>query len=70
MSVVEIACPLWPRATGVETELIFPAQYNSKRCFTEAIVLHPHMHGFVGLVCGSVTSSGAAHQQLAFHYSV
>lgn len=43
-----------------------PSQYNSKRCFTEAIVLHTYMHGFVGLVGGSVTSSAAPHQQLAF----
>lgn len=43
-----------------------PAQYNSKRCFTEAIVLHTYMHGFMGLAGGSVTSSRAPHQQLAF----
>lgn len=44
----------------------FPAQYNSERCFTEAIVLHSYMHGFMGLAGGSVTSSRAPHQQLAF----
>lgn len=43
-----------------------PSQYNSKRCFTEAIVLHTYMHGFMGLAGGSVTSSSAPHQQLAF----
>lgn len=43
-----------------------PSQYNSKRCFTEAIVLHTYMHGFAGLTGGSVTSSRAPHQQLAF----
>ena len=43
-----------------------PAPYNSERCFTEAIVLHTYMHGFTGLVGGSVTSSRAPHQQLAF----
>lgn len=41
------------------------SQYNSKRCFTEAIVLHTHMHGFMGLAGGSVTFSTAP-QQLAF----
>lgn len=40
-----------------------PSQYNSKRCFTEAIVLHTYMHGFMGLAGGSLT---APHQQLAF----
>ena len=44
-----------------------PSQYNSERCFTEAIVLHTYMHGFTGLASGSVTSSRAPqHQQLAF----
>lgn len=43
-----------------------PSQYNSKRCFTEAIVLHTYMHGFMGLAGGSVTSSRAPNQQLAF----
>lgn len=43
-----------------------PSQYNSKRCFTEAIVLHTYMHGYMGLAGGSVTSSRAPHQQLAF----
>ena len=26
-----------------------PTQYNSKRCFTETIVLHAYMHGLMGL---------------------
>lgn len=66
MRVMEIACPLGAKATGVETERTPPSQYNSKRCFTEAIVLHIYMHGFTGLVRGSVTSSRVPHQQLAF----
>lgn len=40
--------------------------YNSKRYFTEAIVLHTHMQSCVGLAGGSVTSSRVPHQQLAF----
>lgn len=63
---MEIARPLWPKATGVETELMLTLKYNSKRCLTEAIVLHVCMHGSVGLAGGSVTSSEVPHQQLAF----
>lgn len=44
------------------------SQYNSKRCFTEAIVFHTHtyMYDWMGLDGGSVTSNSVLHQQLAF----
>jgi len=67
MSRMEIACPSWPRATGVEPQLGFPLSITARGALQKLLsYTHTAEHGFMGLAGGSVTSSRALNQQLAF----
>lgn len=63
---MEIACPLWPGATGVETELALPLSITARGALQKLLSYTHICMASSGLAGGSVTSSGAPRQQLAF----
>lgn len=58
MRVMEIACPLWPTATGVAPGLALPLNITARDAL-QKLLSYTHMatHGFMSLAGGSVTSS-------------
>ena len=66
---MEIACPLWPGATGVETELALPLSITARGAL-QKLLSYTHMRGFGGLGPGISIIRHSTTAAVGFHYAV